>query len=48
MTPSTTTTPPRWAPAPCPHRIRFLCQRYALSEPAARLLAPMVFGEVRQ
>ena len=43
-----TTTSGRWAAPPCPNRVRFLRQRYALSEPAARLLAPLVFGEERQ
>ena len=38
----------RWASAPDCHRIRYLCQRYGLSEPAARLLAPMIYGETAQ
>ena len=48
MTHNTSTSTLRWAPPACPHRVRFLCRRYALSETAAQLLAPLVFGEVRQ
>ena len=40
--------PTRWAPAADPHRVRFLCRRFALSQAAAQTLAPMIFGEARQ
>lgn len=43
-----TTTTTRWAPTADPYRVRFLRSRFALSEPAAQLLAPMIFGEARQ
>ena len=42
------TTTMRWAPAADLMRVRRLRQRFALSEPAARLLATLAYGEVRQ
>lgn len=41
-------TTTRWAQSPSSHRIRHLCRRYGLSEPAARLLAPFIYGETAQ
>ena len=48
IVPPTTPATPRWAPAVPAQRVRYLCHRFALSEPAARLLAPLVFGEGQQ
>ena len=42
------TTPTRWTPATAePHRVRHLRRRFGLSEPTARLLAGLCYGEGR-
>ncbi len=43
-----TNTTTRWTPTPELLRVRRLRQRFALSGPAAQLLAHMIFGEARQ
>ena len=43
-----TTTTTKWTPATDLLRVRHLRQRFALSEPAAQLLAALAYGEARQ
>lgn len=42
-----TETPTRWTPTAEPHRVRHLRRRFAPSEPTARLVAGLCYGEGR-